>query len=205
MPGTPGYAMVGKLNTSKALAVLAPLLTESRRQKIISVVSSRTRSLGVLLENVIDIGNENAVVRSMDAFGVLNLHRIATVSPRRKANCTQVRTDVGSRQWLEIKNWSNLANCVSTLKENGYRIASTSPSNSLDIAEIDFSKKTVIAFGNEKCGVSEELTKLSDLQFSLPMCGFVPSFNISVSVAVVLYHAYTQRVLTRVSMNVHPI
>ena len=197
--------MVVKLDTSKALAVLAPLLNGPRRQKIQSVVSSRTKSLGILLENVLDKGNENAVVRSMDAFGVLDLHRIATVIPSRKVSCAQVRTDVGSRQWLEIKNWNNLPDCISTLKENGYRVVSTSPSSSLGITEIDFCKKTVIAFGNEKCGVSEELTELSDLQFSLPMCGFVASLNVSVSVAVVLYHAYTQRVLKKVSMNLYPI
>lgn len=182
-----------KILPEKALAVLSPLISETRRRRIASVVSSRTRSIAVLLENVHDRGNENAVLRSMDAFGVLSLHRLTTVPPVTKQKPT-IRTDAGTRQWMEVHEWNNVTDCIKTLKDDSFKIASTCPNSTVDINEIDFCQRTVIAFGNEKHGISESLAELSDVKFSIPMCGFVDSFNISVSVALTLCHAYSQRV-----------
>ena len=190
-----------KVHPEKALSVLSPLISEARRRKITSVISSRTRSVSVLLENVHDSGNVNAVLRSMDAFGVLTLHRLTSVPPTKRQKPT-VRTDAGTRQWIEIQNWNNLTDCIKTLKDDGFKIACTCPKSSLDITEIDFCQKTVIAFGNERDGISESLAGLSDVKFSLPMCGFVESFNISVSVAITLCHAYSQRMRALVSLLV---
>ena len=41
-------------------------------------------------------------------------------------------------------------------------------------------------FGTERQGLSEEMLALSDHQVKIPMYGFTESFNISVSVAIVL-------------------
>lgn len=182
-----------KIHPEKVLSVLSPLISEARRKKIRTVVSSRTRSVVLLLENVHDRGNENAVLRSMDAFGVFTLHRIISETPTKIQRPT-VRTDAGTRQWLDIRDWRSLGDCIGALKADGYRIASTYPNTAADITEVDFCRqKTVIAFGNERDGISETLARLSDVQFSLPMCGFAESFNISVSVAITLSHVYSQR------------
>ncbi len=191
--------MANKTFVKRALQSLSPMVSEARRSKIASVVPSRTRSFGILLENVHDKGNENAVARTMDAFGVLCMHRLTTVPPVANEKVERIRTDAGAKQWLEILDWSNLEDCVHMLKDNGYMIASTSPNCSLDIVDIDFSKKMVVAFGNEQKGISEGLAKFSDLQFSLPMKGFVESFNVSVCVAITLYHAYCHRIGKMVS------
>lgn len=186
------------IHPEKVLSVLSPLITEARRRKIASVISSRTKSVSVLLENVHDCGNVNAVLRSMDAFGLLTLHRL-TSEPHTKRQKPTVRTDAGTRQWIEIQNWNDLTDCIRTLKNDGFKIACTCPKSTLDVTEIDFCQKTVVAFGNERDGISESLAGLSDVKFSLPMCGFVESFNISVSVAITLCHAYSQRIRTLVS------
>ncbi len=191
--------MARKINVKRALQSLSPMVSEARRSKIASVVPSRTRSFGIILENVHDKGNENAVARSMDAFGVLCMHRLTTLPPVGNEKVKRVRTDAGAKQWIEISDWSNLEECVHTLKDDGYTIASTSPNCSLDIVDIDFCKKMVVAFGNEQNGISEGLAKLSDLQFSLPMNGFVESFNVSVCAAITLYHAYSHRIGKMVS------
>lgn len=187
------------MNTmDKAIKILGPMISEARRRKIESVVSSRTHSVGVLLENVHDKGNENAILRSMDAFGFLNLHRLrsdeAGTKEERKTWITQMRTDAGASHWVNVTNWSSTTECVQHLKEKcGYRIACTCPDSPVMISDIDFCQKLVIAFGNERKGISELLLEHADISFSIPMVGFVESFNVSVSVALSLYHAYCQR------------
>lgn len=188
----------------KALKTLVPLLSETKLSRIASVVANRTNSIAVLLENVTDMGNEHAIIRSMDALGVQNLHSVKwgeTVDAQRhKSSQFTSRTDSGSRKWITVHSWNNLSVCVERLKrEGGYQVAVASPSAELSISELDCTQRLVLAFGNENSGVSEQLTELADIAFSLPMCGFVQSYNVSVSAAISLYHTYSQRVEKLVS------
>ena len=181
----------------RSVRLLAPLLSESRRQKIAEVVGSRTGSLAVLLENAWDMGNCNAVIRSMDAFGVHTLHTLAHGRERverKSVGKSEMRTDAGARSWVIRKDWNNNVNsCVHQLKREGYMIASTAPDATISLPDVDFSKRLVIVFGNEYTGVSNTLFEASDIHFSIPMSGFVQSLNLSVSAAVTLYQAYSQR------------
>lgn len=184
-----------------ALRKLSPMISESRRAQIASVVAARSESVAILTENVHNEANVSAVLRSMDAFGCLHLHILETIpsnytDPYRNTKKKRFppRTDAGARNWVDIHYWTHTKECVSHLKDNyGYSLACASPTASTSIADIDFSKKLLVAFGNEGGGISAGLDGLADLKFSLPMCGFVQSFNISVSAALVLYHAYLHR------------
>lgn len=182
----------------KSVKVLAPLLSDARRQRIADVVANRTSSLAVLLENVWDRGNRNAVMRSMDSFGVHMLHTLNygrgnVEMARKKCSKSEMRTDAGARDWLITKDWTNVEECLHKLKEDGYRIASAVPDTTQQLVDIDFTQRLVVAFGNEHVGVSDALLKSSDIHFSIPMIGFVQSLNLSVCVAVTLHKAYSQR------------
>lgn len=192
----------------EALRKLSPMISERRKTKIASVVASRTKSPAVLLENVHNEANESAVMRSMDALGCLHLHKLQTTPTtetytawqRHKKMKFPPRTDAGARAWVQTHHWADMAECISHLKgHHGYTLACACPSATTPISGIDFSsRKVLVAFGNECNGISDKLSELSDIKFSLPMCGFVDSYNISVSVALTLYHAYLQRRETHV-------
>ena len=179
----------------KCVKILGPLLSDARRQRIADVVANRTGSLAILLENVWDKGNRNAVMRSMDAFGVHTLHRLSYGKEKVKTvrKNAEMRTDAGARNWLVTSDWTDVGACVHQLKEEGHRIASTVPDARTQLADIDFTQRLVVAFGNEHMGVSDALLEASDLHFSIPMAGFSQSLNLSVCVAVTLHQSYTQR------------
>lgn len=189
----------------EALKKLSPMISERRKARIASVVASRTNSLAVLLENVHNEANESAVLRSMDALGCLHFHKLQTTSSDMHATWHSKkvrfppRTDAGARAWVQTHHWFNTRECISHLKDHhGFAVASACPSATTPISDIDFSRKVLVAFGNESSGISDELAEISDLKFALPMCGFVDCYNISVSVALTLYHAYLRRRETHV-------
>ena len=177
----------------EALRFLSPLITAARRDKIASVVAARTRNVCILLENINDKGNVNAVLRSMEAFGFLDVHQVISKQPRKES---RMRTDAGARHWVNVRKWATTEECVQYLKEEqGYKIACAVPNAPISLTQMDFCcQKTALAFGSEGHGISDSLSKMSDVTFSIPMVGFVQSFNISVSVALTLYSAYYQRV-----------
>ena len=179
--------------------VIPACISTARKCKIDAVVSMRTSRIAVLLEDVHDRGNENAIVRTMDAFGFQNLHLVKTAMKSGEARYSHKiiqRTDAGARKWITVHNWNCADQCVAHLRSQGYKIGAAYPGSGTEIYRVNFNDKLVLAFGNEQVGISQKLAQLSDFNFSIPMCGFVQSLNVSVSVAVTLYQAFAQRMDT---------
>lgn len=186
---------------------LASLLSDARRQRIADVVANRTGSLAILLENVLDRGNQNAVMRSMDAFGVHTLHILQyekEPTVQKKSGRHQMRTDAGTREWIIQKKWHDVDKCIHSLKRSGFKIASTVPDADKHLTDLDLTQRLVIAFGNERNGLSNALLEHSDIHFSIPMAGFVQSLNLSVCVAVILHQAHVQR-LAKLVRNINHV
>ena len=199
----------------EALRKLSPMISEQRRIRIASVVASRTNSIAILLDNVYNDANQNAILRSMDALGCLYLHSLQTEAAaslegggltKRRLRYPP-RTDAGARSWVNTHQWHDVTECIAYLKSrHGYTLACALPTaTSTPVTSIDFGKKLLVAFGNERDGISRELADLSEINFSLPMCGFVESYNVSVSVALVLFQAYLHRAKAHVRRSSHII
>ena len=164
-------------------------ITEQRKLQFTRVLKERTRYISVVLEDIYQTHNASAVLRSCDCFGIQDVYIIEN------RNRFQVNPDIalGSANWLTIKKFNqesnNTLSAVKQLKSEGYRIVATSPDNdSVDLANFDLTKgKVALFFGTERDGLTGEVFKHVDECIRIPMLGFTKSFNISVSVAVVLY------------------
>jgi len=64
---------------------------------------------------------------------------------------------------------------------------------SLDFREVDYTRPTLLLFGNEKEGVTPEVSALATRRIVIPMHGMVQSLNVSVAAALILYEAERQR------------
>jgi tRNA (guanosine-2'-O-)-methyltransferase len=58
---------------------------------------------------------------------------------------------------------------------------------------VDYTRPTALLLGAELLGVSEEALALADATVVIPLAGMVPSLNVSVAAAVILYEAQRQR------------
>ncbi len=173
----------------EAYAKVSSFITQERRDKIDKVLEGRTCNIGVLCERIHDTGNIAAVIRSMENLGFQNLDVIMSEKMKISTRITN-----GADKWISQRNWKNTTDCVEQLKSEGYQIVATSlQADSVPMTEIDFTKPTVIALGNEKEGVSEELLALTDKNCIIPTVGFSQSFNISVAAAILLSYIKIQR------------
>ncbi len=167
------------------------MATEQRIKRINTVLNNRQADLVVVLENIRNTHNANAIIRTMDLTGVQYLYIINTLNEPFPIN-TSIST--GAEKWIEIKQFFSVESCVKELKEKGFKIYGTHlKSEAKTIDRINFAEKIAIVFGNEKNGVSEEMLKYCDENIYIPMKGMVKSFNISVSVGIILYEAMKQR------------
>jgi tRNA (guanosine-2'-O-)-methyltransferase len=165
--------------------------TEARLKKITDAAIARQFSLKVVLENIHDLHNVSAIFRSCDAVGVPKVSLLYTFEKFPKINRI---SSASANKWVDVEKFDNTANCIQNLKNDGYTVyASMLDKNSVDLYEIDFTKKIAIILGNEHRGVSEDAAKLSDNTYYIPMKGMIQSLNVSVAAAVTLYEAYRQR------------
>jgi tRNA (guanosine-2'-O-)-methyltransferase len=168
---------------------LGPLLTEERRTKIEQAVISRTFSLTLVGENIYDMGNLNAVMRTAENFGLQSLH----VIPSEKTKYSQ-RITQGADKWLDIHTTEDSKQCYSQLKKRGYTLVSTHlASNSVSIEDLPFDKPLAFILGNEKVGVSELGLEMSDYNCIIPTVGLSQSFNISVAASVIMAYTFFLR------------
>lgn len=180
------------------LTYLKQFFLEERLQRLEEVLIQRTRHLTVVLENVHHDHNASACLRSMDCLGLQDVHVIDSDNEFRPNRDVAL----GASKWLTIHRYraespnqsgqstvTQQQKCFQTLREQGYRILATSPrQHSIPLQEIAIEQPTAIVFGAEQMGVTDESINAADDLIHIPMYGFTESFNISVSVAVVLHH-----------------
>jgi tRNA (guanosine-2'-O-)-methyltransferase len=170
------------------LTYLSGFVTEERNKRFEEVLQNRTRHITVALEDIYQSHNASAVLRSCDCFGIQDVHIIEN------KNKYTINPDValGSYKWLTLhkynKEENNTIACINDLKEQGYKIAVTSPhKDSYTIETLPLNQKVALFFGTEMQGMSAELEKNAELFVKIPMLGFTESFNISVAAALCMY------------------
>ena len=171
------------------LQYLETLITPQRRQRFIDVLELRTRYITVAVEDVFQMHNSSAVIRSCEIFGVQDSHLIEA----RFGNRLDKNIALGAEQWVDTYSYSDSHQCIQKLRGKGYRIVATTPHCESCLLE-DYKIQAPIAlfFGTEKEGLSKTVLDEADEAIKIPMVGFTESLNISVAAAIILQNLSTK-------------
>ena len=170
---------------------LQGFVTEKRQKRFEEVLDQRTYFLTVVAEDVFQMHNTSAVIRSCDAFGIQKFYAIED----RFGSQLDKNIAMGAEKWVDVERFDSTAQCVKHLREQGYLLLATSPEVPreflgkkplFDLHEYRLAQPTAILFGTERDGLSDEILAEADHYLKIPMMGFTESFNISVAAALVL-------------------
>ncbi len=165
------------------LEYLENFLTENRKSKFLKVLGNRTNHFTVAIEDVFQMHNTSAVMRSCEVFGIQQLN----VVEEKYGKKIDKEIAMGAQKWVDINRFDTISGCVSDLKSKGYRIIATTPhENDCLLEDFDISTPAALFFGTERNGLSEEVLKEADGFLKIPMVGFTESLNISVSAAIII-------------------
>lgn len=165
-------------------------LTERRLRRMIDVVRDRLASVTVVLENLYDPHNASAVVRSAEGFGLDAVHVVE--QPNRFAPARAIVR--GADRWLSVRKHRGLQACVAELVAADFLVCAADVGEGclpLDAVPVD--RPVALVFGSEHDGLSRRAKSLAEARFTIPMCGFTGSFNVSVSAAIALHHISLRR------------
>jgi len=168
-----------------------------RLQKFSKVVSRRQADLSVILENVTDMHNIGAVLRSCDSVGINEIF-ILNTEPHLATDQIIIgkKTSSGARKWVDVHYYTDPTSCFRHVRQKCRLVLSTSlGENSSDLYNLDLTQSIAFLFGNEHAGLSAEVAKFADGNFTIPQVGMVESLNVSVACAVTLYETFRQRKL----------
>lgn len=169
----------------KLLEHLESFLTENRRTRFDEVLLQRTKHFTVATEDVYQLHNTSAVIRSCDVFGIQEVNIVEEINSKR----IDREIAMGAQKWVDLNRYNSVISCVTDLKTKGYQIVATSPhATDCDLVDFDISKKSCFFFGRETEGLSQQVIESADCFLKIPMVGFTESLNISVSAAIILQH-----------------
>lgn len=147
----------------------------------------------VVLDNIRSLNNVGSVFRTSDALLVerVLLCGITGTPPNNEIH----KTALGAENSVDWEYHEQTINAINKLKDEGYHIISveqTEKSISLPVYTPIRDKKYALVFGNELRGVEQDVVDNSDESIEIPQYGTKHSFNISVSVGIVLWDFFSK-------------
>ena len=175
-------AVLKKLGTTES----APEAIAVGFQKVYDKNILKTVKKVLLLENIKDLGNLGTIIRSSVAFGaeaiVLFGESVDIYNPK------SVRASVGNL-WkipiIHIKDLDELKEIFADFE----RIA-TLPRSKNMLKTFKIKTPSLIMFGSEADGLSDELVNFSTGSVKIEMAQTVESLNLATSVSVILYELF---------------
>jgi len=160
--------------------------------KLADVAGKRgAHSFVLLLDGIEDPHNLGAIIRTAEGAGADGI-----IIPERRAASvtgTVVKASAGASEYLPIARVTNAGRALEELKSNNIWTVGLDERGDKLYDEIDYKMDCALVLGAEGHGLHEQIRKKCDFLVKIPMAGKVPSLNVSVAAAVVMYEVARQR------------
>ena len=181
MAGTGAHQGVVAVTGAKQYNDLADVIAAKRAQY----------SLVVVLDGVEDPHNLGAILRTADSAGANGI-----VIPERRAAAvtgTVTKVSAGASEHMPIAKVTNIARSIEELKAENIWTVGLDERAPQTYDALDYNMDCALVMGGEGKGLHDLVKRKCDFLVSIPMLGKVPSLNVSVAAAVVLYEIVRQR------------
>jgi 23S rRNA (guanosine2251-2'-O)-methyltransferase len=150
-----------------------------------------THAFIVVLDGVEDPHNLGAILRTADAAGADGV-----VIPERRAagvNATVAKASAGASEHVRVARVTNISRTLDELKRANVWTVGLDERGQQPYDALDYNMDCALILGAEGHGLHDLVRKKCDFLVSIPMLGRVPSLNVSVAAAVVMYEIARQR------------
>ena len=164
------------------------LNSELERKTIEQFKRTEKNPFIIVLDNVRSLSNVGSIFRTADAFltDAIYLCGITSCPPHREIQ----KTALGATESVTWKYFTTTIESVKELKGKGYKIIAIEQaegSTELQNLQIEKRQKYALIFGHEVNGVDQEIVNICDHCVEIPQFGTKHSFNIAISVGIVLW------------------
>ncbi|HEY7403092.1 MAG TPA: 23S rRNA (guanosine(2251)-2'-O)-methyltransferase RlmB [Candidatus Angelobacter sp.] len=145
----------------------------------------------LLLDGIEDPHNLGAIIRTAEGAGADGI-----IIPERRAagvTGTVVKASAGASEYLPVARVTNAGRALEDLKSRNLWTVGLDERGDKLYDQLDYKMDLALILGAEGHGLHEQIRKKCDFLVKIPMMGKVPSLNVSVAGAVVMYEVARQR------------
>lgn len=186
---------ITRKNHQGALAYLSPFAYANIEQIVDACFRKGVDPLIVVVDEVTDIRNIGAMIRSMECFGAHAL--LIGNKGTARLGADAMKTSSGALNRMPVCRSANLKATLQLLRNSGLQLVAASEKGSNELEKSSLSGPLALIMGSEEKGVSPIFLKMADQILQIPMSGSIASLNVAVSAGIFLYEARRQRSLQR--------
>ncbi len=191
------YVPVEKLNRltnnnhQGVVATIAPIEFYDIDNLVLNVIESGKTPLFLLLDQISDVRNFGAIIRTAECTGVDGI--IIQKKGGAPVNGDTIKTSAGAVFKVPICKVDHIKDAMFHLQASGIKIIAATEKTDKTIYDISFKEPCAIIMGSEGKGINPSVLKLADEKAKLPLLGEIESLNVSVACGAFLYEAVRQR------------
>ncbi|NNK71136.1 MAG: 23S rRNA (guanosine(2251)-2'-O)-methyltransferase RlmB [Flavobacteriaceae bacterium] len=182
---------LSKKNHQGVVARISPVTFQSLDDVITKALDGEKTPLFIILDQVSDVRNFGAMVRTAECTGVQGI--IVPKSGGASISGDTIKTSAGAIFKVPICKVDHIKDAIYYLQSSGIKIVAATEKTDKLIYDVDFTKPTALIMGSEEKGIASSVLKLVDECVKLPLMGEIESLNVSVACGAVLYEIVRQR------------
>lgn len=178
-------------NHQGAVAQISPVEFHDLERLVDQVLNQSKSPLFLILDQVSDVRNFGAIIRSAECTGVDGI--IIQQSGSAPVNAETIKTSAGAAFKVPICRVNHIKDAIYLLQASEIQIVAATEKTDHLIYDVDLSIPLAIVMGSEHKGVNPSVLKISDHKVKLPLLGDIDSLNVSVACGAFLYEIIRQR------------
>ena len=178
-------------NHQGAVAKISPVDFYDLETLIETTLESDKMPLFLLLDQVSDVRNFGAIIRTAECTGVNGI--IIQKSGSAPVNAETIKTSAGAAFKIPICKVDHIKDAMFQLQAADIKMVAASEKTENSVYDVNFNQPMAIIMGSEHKGVSTSVLKMVDYKAKLPLLGEIGSLNVSVACGVFLYETIRQR------------
>jgi 23S rRNA (guanosine2251-2'-O)-methyltransferase len=190
------FEKLGKLtrgNHQGIVAITSPIAFSSLEEIVEQVVGSKATSLFLILDQISDVRNFGAILRTAECTGV----DAVIIQKKGGAPVTgdTVKTSAGAIFKIPICKVDHIKDAIYYLQGSGIVTIGATEKTRDKLYDLQLNQPLAIVMGSEEKGISPSVLNILDHKASLPLLGEINSLNVSVACGAFLYEVVRQRSL----------
>jgi len=182
-----------KNNHQGAVAQISPVAFYDLEELIEKTIESDKTPLFLLLDQVSDVRNFGAIIRTAECSGVNGI--IIQKNGSAPVNAETIKTSAGAAFKIPICKVDHIKDAMFLLQASDIKTVAATEKTEDSVYDINFKQPIAIIMGSEHRGVNPSILKMVDHKAKLPLLGEIASLNVSVACGVLLYEAVRQRIV----------
>lgn len=180
-------------NHQGAVAQISPIEFYSLDTLIESTLNSGKLPLFLMLDQVSDVRNFGAIIRTAECTGVNGI--IIQKNGSAPVNAETIKTSAGAAFRVPICKVDHIKDALFMLQASDIKTVAATEKTEDSIFDINFNQPIAIIMGSEHRGVNPSILKMVDNKAKLPILGEISSLNVSVACGAFLYETVRQRLV----------